>query len=173
MPNTVEPMCRLNNIKIISSLAKICSNLYTDFSSDQQECLRKDILRELNHNHSYLIALLEPSGVKVMSEYQAHINKTSDQQYIKLLLNKKQLPVILALSIFNKDKIFGDISIVGYSKLLDRVSNAPIPTANNDTTLLKYIEGRRNAFRKTYKVVSMDELLKVIRSKYTGHIEPL
>lgn len=173
MQNTVEPMCRLGNIEIVSSLAKICSNLYKDFSLDQQEILHKDLLRELDRDQLYLIALLEPSGVKVMSEYQAHINKTSEQQYIKLFLNKKQLPVILALSIFNKEEILGDISIIGYSKLLDRVGNAPIPAVKNDTTLLKYIEGRRNAFRKTYKAVSMDEFLDVIRSQYTKHIEPL
>lgn len=172
MQNTVEPMCRLGNIEIVSSLANICSNFYKDFSLDQQEILRKDILHELDRNQCYLIALLEPSGVKVMSEYQAHINKTSEQQYIKLLLNKK-LPVILALSIFNKDEIRGDISIVGYSKLLDRVSNAPMLTTKNSTRLLKYIAGRRNAFRKTYKAVSMDEFLKVIRSQYTKHIVPL
>ena len=172
MANAVEPMCRLDNVNIVSSLAKIFSILYKSLSEDQQETIRKNILRELERDQCYLIVLLESSGVKVMSEYNAYINKSGEQQYIKQFLNKK-LPVILAISIFDKDDLRGDISIVGYSKLLDRVSNSGMLTTKNSARLSKYITVRRRALRKAYKAVSMSEFLAVLRSEYMRGIEPL
>jgi len=165
MPNTSAITCRLDEVDIIAALIKICGSLYENFTVEQQEQMRDDILRQLESGQHFLFVLLEPPGVKVFSEFHVFINGSDEQKQIKQLLNKK-LPIILAVSVFDEHaEPRGDISVVGYSRLLDRVSSMTALEHQDQQRLLKYIKSRRTAWRLSYKAVTIDAFIDVLRKE--------
>lgn len=163
MPNTSATMCRLSRVDIFLSLIKICNSLIDGFSAQQQDKLRDDIHQQIDLGHRFLLALLYPTGIEVISEFNVYTYNSEEQKRIKSLLNKK-LPTILAVSFFD-DYAFpqADICIIGYSRLLDRVSY--MTSSEKDKRLLKYIKSRRIAWRLSYKAVTVEEFIEELRKE--------
>lgn len=165
MPNTSAIIFRLGEVDIVPALIYICNSLYGELSVRQQDQLHDDIIRQLKDGQFFLLVLLEPD-IKVFSEFQVYMRNSEEQRHIKQLLNKK-LPIILAVSIFDEcASAHGDISVVGYSRLLDRVSSMSKLGIHHHQRLLKSIRSRRMAWRLSYKAVTMDEFLEALRKEY-------
>lgn len=165
MVNIPVAMCRLDRVDIFSALIKIYGDLFGTCAPLQQDKLRYDINHTHNQGHDYLLILLEPSSAIVISEIKIFTNGSDEQRQIKRLLNKK-LPVILAISFFD-DYVYpeGDICIVGYSRLLDRMSAMISSGRVSHEKLLKYVKSRRIAWRQVFKAVTLDEFLVELRKE--------
>lgn len=165
MPNTPDIMCKLDRVDIFSALNGIYNSLYDAFSAEQQRKLQDDIGCEYKHSHFFLLVLLEPSSIEVINEINVYMIGSEEQRYIKKLLNRK-LPVILEISFFDDYKYpQGDICVVGYSRLLDRVGTMTISANLNQKRMLKHIKSRRKIWREVYKAVTLDEFIEALRKE--------
>ena len=165
MVNIPAAMCKLDRVNIFSSITNICDNLFGACTAFQQDRLRDDINRTHIQGHNYLLLLLEPSSAAVINEIEIYINGSDAQRQIKRLLNKK-LPVILAVSFFDDyDYPQGDVCVVGYSRLLDRMSAMTSTGYLSREKLMKYIKSRRVAWRQVFKAVTLDSFLDELRKE--------
>jgi len=166
MSNTPAIMCRLCHVDVVSSLIKICNSLYDGFPIKQRNNLRDYIHREVNLGNYFLLVLLDSTSVEVLNEFKVYINNSEEQKHIKKLLNRK-LPIILAVSFFD-DYEFpqGEICVVSYSRLLDRVSSMTFFENQNHKRLLRYIKSRRIAWRLSYKAVTIEEFIEELRKEH-------
>lgn len=163
MPNRPPNMFRLHQVDIISSLIYICQNIYDEFSFEQHRKIREDIFRELPISQGFLLVLLEKDAVEVVSEVNVFLSSSEEQRHIKKLFNKR-VPIILAVSVFDDfDLPQGDICIVEYARLLDRIGSTTITTNQNQKRLEKMIKNRRIAWRQTVRAATMDEFLDVLK----------